>query len=127
MLAGRFVVVRLLATGGMGAVYEAHDEILRTAVALKLFRGDIANDVTALDRFRREALLARQVGHPNVCRVYELYETLSAAGRRVRFLTMELLRGETLSQRLAHVGRLSTAEALPLVQQPDACRTAWRF
>jgi serine/threonine protein kinase len=117
VLAGRFVVIRLVARGGMGAVYEAHDDILQTRVAIKLIRRDIANDARALERFRREALLARQVSHPNVCRVYELYETSTAAGHHVRFLTMELLSGETLAQRLSRVGRLSTGEALPLVQQ----------
>jgi serine/threonine protein kinase len=117
VLAGRFVVVRLLARGGMGAVYEAHDAILRTRVAVKLIRSDLSNDATALDRFRREVLLGRQVSHPNVCRVYELYETNTAAGHHVRFLTMEFISGETLSKRLARGGRLSTQEALPLVEQ----------
>jgi serine/threonine protein kinase len=117
VLASRFVVVRLLAKGGMGAVYEAHDSILRARVALKLIRSDLSDDAIALDRFRREVLLGRQVSHPNVCRVYELYETLTTSGLHVRFLTMELLSGETLSQRLARVGRLATREALPLVQQ----------
>jgi serine/threonine protein kinase/DNA-binding CsgD family transcriptional regulator len=116
-LAGRFTVLRLLARGGMGAVYECHDGTLRTRVALKLIRTDIASDAAALERFRREVLLARQVSHPNVCRVYELYQATTVAALPIHFLTMELLAGETLSQRLTRVGPLSTAEALPLLRQ----------
>jgi eukaryotic-like serine/threonine-protein kinase len=116
-LLGRLRVVRFLAQGGMGAVYEATDGVLRTRVALKLIRRRIAQDSTAMERFVREVLLARQIGHPNVCRVYELYEATTAAGDPVRFLTMELLPGETLSRKLAREGRLSMAEALPLATQ----------
>ena len=116
-LLGRFTVVRFIAGGGMGAVYEAMDSVLRTPVALKLIRRRIAQDGTAMQRFRREVLLARQVGHPNVCRVYELYEAKTAAGEAIQFLTMELLLGETLSRKLAREGRMSAAQALPLARQ----------
>ena len=116
-LVGRFTVVRLIAHGGMGAVYEATDGVLRTRVALKLIRRRIAEDGTAMERFRREVLLARQVSHPNVCRVHELYEATTAAGERIQFLTMELLSGGTLARRLAREGAIATAEALPLVRQ----------
>jgi TolB-like protein len=57
------------------------------------------------------------VSHPNVCRVYELYESTTATGAPCHFLTMEFLEGETLAARLSSRGRLSTKEALPLVQQ----------
>jgi tRNA A-37 threonylcarbamoyl transferase component Bud32/tetratricopeptide (TPR) repeat protein len=116
-LVGRFTVVRFIAHGGMGAVYEANDGVLRTRVALKLIRRLIASDGVAMERFRREVLLARQVGHPNVCRVYELYEATTASGEPIQFLTMELLSGETLAQKLVREGTVSTAEALPLVKQ----------
>jgi eukaryotic-like serine/threonine-protein kinase len=116
-LAGRFSVLRFIARGGMGAVYEANDVILRTPVALKVLQGRIVADAGIMERFRREVLLARRVSHPNVCRVYELYQGASATGTPVHFLTMEFLDGETLATRLARTGRMSTAEALPLVQQ----------
>ena len=74
-------------------------------------------DASALDRFRREVLLARRVAHPNVCHVYEFYEARTAEGVAVHFLTMELLDGDTLARRLRDTGRMSTAEALPLVVQ----------
>jgi len=116
-LAGRFTILRFLARGGMGAVYEATDVMLRTRVALKVLEGRITSDAAAMERFRREVLLARRVSHPNVCRVYELYQATTATGGPVHFLTMEFLEGETLAARLARQGRLTTAEALPLVRQ----------
>src|SRR5262249_19637597 len=73
-LAGRFTVLRFIAQGAMGAVYEANDKVLRTRVALKLIGRGIARNATAMERFRREVLLARRVSHPNICRVHELYE-----------------------------------------------------
>jgi serine/threonine protein kinase/tetratricopeptide (TPR) repeat protein len=116
-LAGRFTILRFIARGGMGAVYEANDAILRTQVALKVLQGRIVANAEAMERFRREVLLARRVSHPNVCRVYELYQSVTASGAPCHFLTMEFLEGETLASRIAHHGRLSTAEALPLAQQ----------
>jgi len=117
LLAGRFSIVRFIARGGMGAVYEAEDLSLRTRVALKIIHSALLADSSALERFRREVLLARRVGHPNVCHVYEFYDARTAEGVPVHFLTMELLEGETLSQRLRERGRMTTAEALPLVLQ----------
>jgi len=116
-LAGRFTVLHFVARGGMGAVYEANDAILRTQVALKVLQGRIVANTEAMERFRREVLLARRVSHPNVCRVYELYQSVTASGAPCHFLTMEFLEGETLASRLARTGRLSTQEALPLAQQ----------
>ncbi|HEY1904839.1 MAG TPA: protein kinase, partial [Myxococcaceae bacterium] len=101
----------------MGAVYDATDVVLRTRVALKVLEGRITDDIEAMERFRREVLLARRVSHPNVCRVYELYQTTTAAGAPVHFLTMEFLEGETLAAQLAREGHLTTTESLPLVQQ----------
>jgi len=117
LLAGRFSVVRFVARGGMGAVYEATDVLLKSRVALKVIRGWIATDATAMERLRREVLLGRRVAHPNVCKVYELYEATTAGGVPIHFLTMELLEGESLARRLARKGRLTTDEALPLVRQ----------
>ncbi len=116
-LAGRFVVLRFIARGGMGAVYEANDVMLHTRVALKVLQGQVTADAAAMERFQREVLLARRVSHPHVCRVYEFYQSTTAGGVPIHFLTMEYLEGETLASRIARTGRLSTAEALPLVTQ----------
>jgi len=117
LLAGRFSIERFIARGGMGAVYEATDLALRSRVALKIIRSSILGDGAALERFRREVLLARKIAHRNVCHVYEFYETRTEADLPVHFLTMELLEGETLASRLHARGRMTPGEALPLVLQ----------
>ncbi|HEX6863638.1 MAG TPA: protein kinase, partial [Thermoanaerobaculia bacterium] len=111
-IAGRYRVVRFLARGGMGEVYEVEDQELRERVALKTVRGDVSRDHMAVERFRREIQLARKVTHPNVCRIFDV-----AFHGGLIFLTMELLEGETLAQRLRRAGPMSTEEALPVARQ----------
>src|SRR5262249_3420577 len=110
-LAGRFRIVNFLGAGGMGEVYEAEDLELRDTVALKTIRPDkLTPDTT--DRFRREVQLARRITHSNVCRVFDVFRTASRAQQAdVVFVTMELLRGETLAQQLQRVGRLRYPDA----------------
>lgn len=112
LVAGRYRIAALLGAGGMGEVYSALDTAQgdqRVAVkALRLDRGSAELDA----RFRREVRLAQQVDHPHVCRVFELGEHAGDL-----FCVMELLEGETLFGRLARVGRLSPAEALPIALQ----------
>jgi tetratricopeptide (TPR) repeat protein/TolB-like protein len=119
VLASRFRIVRFIAQGGMGEVYEAEDSELGGRVALKTIRSGIAEDSGSIDRFKREVQLARQVTHGNVCRIYDVFRH---AG--ITFLTMELLHGETLADRLARVDRLTTAQARPIVSQIAAGLTA---
>jgi serine/threonine protein kinase/Flp pilus assembly protein TadD len=116
VLAGRFIVRRFIARGGMGEVYEAEDQELRSRVALKTVLASFATDDTALERLKREVLLGRRVSHPNVCRTHELYVTRTADGKALRFLTMEFLDGETLARRLRREGRLSTDETRILLK-----------
>ena len=115
LLAERYRVVRFLAQGGMGEVYEAEDLELRENVALKTISARHDQDA-ALDRFKREIQLARKVSHANVCRIFDLGQHRADDGESITFLTMELLRGETLSQRLRQRGRLPVGEALPIAQ-----------
>ena len=82
VVAGRFRIVRFIARGGMGEVYEAEDLELRGRVALKTSARDVAHDPRGLERFKREIQLARKVTHPNVCRIFDLGSTSTdAAGR----------------------------------------------
>lgn len=120
VLARRFRVVRLVARGGMGDVYEAEDLELHTRVALKAIRPDIAADERVLELFRNEIQTARRVTHPNVCRIYDLVqhsEPSSHGEEMMVLLTMELLSGDTLSQHLKVHGVLSREQALPLIAQ----------
>jgi serine/threonine protein kinase len=115
LLAGRFRIVRFIAQGGMGEVYEAEDLELSGQVALKTIRSEIAEEVGSVDRFKREVHIARQVTHPNVCRIYDVFRHGGTT-----FLTMEFLQGETLADRLSRQRRFSTAEAMPIVSQVAA-------
>jgi eukaryotic-like serine/threonine-protein kinase len=119
VLASRYRIVSFLGRGAVGEVYEAEDLELGGKIAVKVLPPEIAADERVLQRFKREIQLARRVTHPNVCRVFDLVhhrgeEGPGAPAERL-FLTMELLRGETLEQRLARQGRLTTAEALPVI------------
>jgi non-specific serine/threonine protein kinase len=116
LLARRFRIVRILARGGMGLVLEAMDEELRTPVALKLILPELAASPEAVERLRREVALARRITHPNVCRVFEFFAALEARERRV-FFTMELLSGETLSERIRSRGVIPLPEALDYARQ----------
>ena len=116
VVANRFRIIRFIARGGMGEVYEADDPEVGERVALKTIRPEIASDKQMIDRFRREIQLARSVTHPNVCRIFDLFHHRnSATGETVTFLTMELLDGETLAARIARSGRIAPLDALPFV------------
>src|SRR5687768_1202112 len=115
VLASRYQVVAFLGQGAVGEVYEAEDLELGERIAIKILRPEIGGDERVLQRFKREIQLGRRVTHPNVCRVFDLVKPEGPPGSTGAFLTMELLRGETLEQRLAREGRMSTAEALPVI------------
>jgi Protein kinase domain len=106
VLAGRYRVLGLIGHGGMGEVYRAYDLILNQAVALKfLGRGNM--DEAALARFRNEVRVARQVSHPNVCRVYDI-----GFIEGFHFLSMEYLDGDDLASLLRRIGRLPQDKAI---------------
>jgi predicted Ser/Thr protein kinase len=112
VLAERYRIVGLLGKGGMGEVYRADDLKLGQVVALKFLPEELARDEAALERFRAEVRTARQVSHPNVCRVYDIGES---DGRQ--FLTMEYVDGEDLAGLLRRIGRLPGGKALDVARQ----------
>jgi tRNA A-37 threonylcarbamoyl transferase component Bud32 len=118
-VAGRYRIVKFLARGGMGEVYEAFDEVLQEPVAVKTLIATALDDDRAMARLVVEVRLARRVTHPNVCRILEFgfHAPASWKGARLPLVTMELLSGETLAQRLARVGRLGPEAALPFARQ----------
>jgi serine/threonine protein kinase len=101
MVDGRYRIVRFIARGGMGLVYEVLDVHLEEALALKALKPEVARQSGNLKRFHREILLARKVTHPNVCRIYDAGLHQGRSGYEIYFLTMELLHGETLENLLA--------------------------
>jgi tetratricopeptide (TPR) repeat protein/TolB-like protein len=126
-VAGRYRVVRSLGIGGMGEVYECEDRMLGEPVALKTIRPEIASDPAALSRFRREIQLARRVTHGNVCRIFDVGSHKKDLGNgelELAFLTMELLPGQTLAERLRDAAPLAQAEVLAITSQVSAALAA---
>ncbi len=111
MVAGRYQIARFLGRGGMGEVYAALDRTLGEPIAIKTLSSSLAADARAVARFRREALLARRVTHPCVCRTYDI-----GSDGNITFLTMELLEGETLGSRLRREGRLPLEAVLEIME-----------
>lgn len=111
-LAGRYRIVALVGKGGMGKVYRAEDLKLGQTVALKFLPEPLVSDAAARARFHREVRVARQVSHPNVCRVFDIGETDGLV-----FLSMEYVDGEDLASLLRRIGRLPPDKALEIARQ----------
>lgn len=109
LLAGRYRLVRRCGIGGMGEVWEAEDTVLERRVAVKLVIGDRRHDPDVLARFEREARTGARLVHPALATVYDFGEADEGT-----FLVMELLSGETLSERLRR-GPLPASEAASVV------------
>ncbi len=112
---GRYEILRVLGQGGMGAVYQARDRELDRLIALKVIRPELATDPAILQRFKQELILARNITHKNVVRIYDLGE---AEG--IRFISMEYVDGEDLRTLLRHHSKFSSREAIGMIEQ--VCR-----
>lgn len=112
----RYTILKLLGTGGMGAVYQAFDHELGVAVAIKVIRPSAQSDATAAKeleaRFKRELVLARQVTHKYVVRIHDLGEIDG-----IKYLTMPFVEGETLAQVLRTQGALPIERVIKIAQQ----------
>jgi serine/threonine protein kinase/tetratricopeptide (TPR) repeat protein len=115
VLAQRYEIVQILGQGGMGAVYKATDLELNRTVALKVIRPDLARDRAIVDRFKQELLLAHQVTHRNVIRIYDLSESDG-----MKFITMEYVEGDNLLTLLHQKKKFSPEESVEIMQQ--VCR-----
>ena len=109
ILDGRFHILREVARGGMGVVYEAHDAKLDRRIALK------CAIFTHRRHLPREVRNASEVSHPNVCKIFEIHTASTRTGE-IDFITMEFLDGETLSARLKR-GRIPEPEARTIARQ----------
>jgi eukaryotic-like serine/threonine-protein kinase len=112
VLEGRYRILGLLGRGGMGEVYRADDLRLGQPVALKFLPESLSHDPIRLAQFHSEVRTARQVSHPNVCRVYDIGDALGQL-----FLSMEYIDGEDLSSLLRRIGRLPEDKALEIARQ----------
>jgi len=115
LFGGRYEILSILGQGGMGAVYKARDRELDRLIALKVIRPELATDPAILQRFKQELILARNITHKNVVRIYDLGE---AEG--IRFISMEYVDGEDLRTLLRGEGKFSVKDTLAVIEQ--VCR-----
>jgi eukaryotic-like serine/threonine-protein kinase len=115
LLAERYEIIALLGQGGMGAVYKARDSELDRLVAIKLIRPDLASNPEVLRRFKQELILAREVTHRNVIRIFDLGQA-----KGFKFITMEFVEGRDLRAVLRERGKLPPEEAVRIILQ--VCR-----
>jgi serine/threonine-protein kinase len=120
-IGGRYELGRLLATGGMGQVWEARDLLLGRPVAVKVLRSEYADDPTFRARFRAEAQHAALLGHRNIAAVFDYGEVPAEEhGEHLAYLVMELVDGEPLSAVLAREGSLDVERTLDVLRQTAA-------
>jgi eukaryotic-like serine/threonine-protein kinase len=116
-LSGRYRLQRLIATGGMGQVWEAVDSRLGRRVAVKVLKAEFSSDPEFVERFRAEARTVAMLNHPGIASVYDYGETEMDGEGRTAYLVMELVNGEPLNSVLKRMGRLSLRHALDLLEQ----------
>lgn len=108
----RYLIVRSIGEGGMANVYLAHDTILDRDVAIKILRGDLANDEKFVRRFQREALSASSLSHPNIVEMYDVGED-----NGTYYIVMEYVEGKTLKQLIKRRGALTLSECIDIMLQ----------
>lgn len=116
-LSGRYRLQRLIATGGMGQVWEAVDSRLGRRVAVKVLKSEFSSDPEFIERFRAEARTTAMLNHPGIASVHDYGETQMNGEGRTAYLVMELVNGEPLNSVLKRMGKLSLRHALDLLEQ----------
>lgn len=117
MLSGRYRLQRLIATGGMGQVWESVDSRLGRRVAVKVLKQEFSSDPEFLERFRAEARTVAMLNHPGIAAVHDYGETDIDGEGRTAYLVMELINGEPLNSVIKRTGRLSLRHALDMLEQ----------
>lgn len=112
LFAKRYEVVEELGRGGMAKVYRVVDKNVQEDIALKLLNPEIASDKEAIERFRNELKMARNIAHRNICRMYDLNEENGNF-----FITMEYVSGEDLKSLVRRIGQLSVGKAVSVAKQ----------
>jgi eukaryotic-like serine/threonine-protein kinase len=113
-LAERYVLETPIASGGMATVWRARDDVLARAVAVKILHGHLADDEAFVQRFRREALAAARLSHPNIVSIYDTGAERSADDVERNYIVMEFCAGGTVTDMVASDGRLDAARAFPI-------------
>ena len=108
----RYEVRKLIGEGGMANVYLGYDTILERDVAIKVLRGDLADDEKFVRRFRREAQSASLLNHPNIVQIYDVGEDDGNF-----YIVMEFINGQTLKQLIKKRGKLSVPEVVDIMSQ----------
>ncbi|MDG3017168.1 serine/threonine-protein kinase [Speluncibacter jeojiensis] len=116
-IAGRYRLLRLVATGGMGQVWEAIDQRLDRRVAVKVLKAELSDNPEFLERFRIEARTTASLNHPGIAGVYDYGETTDPAGAQLAYLVMEFVDGEPLSAVLRRMGVIPLQHALDMLEQ----------
>ncbi|MEJ6537110.1 MAG: serine/threonine-protein kinase [Mycobacterium sp.] len=116
-LSGRYRLQRLIATGGMGQVWEAVDSRLGRRVAVKVLKQEFSSDPEFLERFRAEARIVAMLNHPGIAAVHDYGETDMDGEGRTAYLVMELVNGEPLNSVIKRTGRLSLRHSLDMLEQ----------
>ncbi len=116
-LSGRYRLQRLIATGGMGQVWEAVDSRLGRRVAVKVLKAEYSSDPEFVERFRAEARTVAMLNHPGIASVHDYGETEIDGEGRTAYLVMELVNGEPLNSVIKRTGRLSLRHALDMLEQ----------
>jgi len=111
-IAGRYVLEQVLGEGGMATVYQARHKLVDRPCAVKILHGEVVRDATVKERFRREALHAQRLAHPNIIEVFDQGETEEGTA----FLVMELLEGHSLGHVIAQ-GKVNVTRTLKLAVQ----------
>ena len=116
-LSARYRLQRLIATGGMGQVWEGVDSRLGRRVAIKVLKAEYSTDAEFVERFRAEARTVAMLNHPGIAGVYDYGETDIDGEGRTAYLVMELVNGEPLNSVIKRTGRLSLRHALDMLEQ----------
>jgi serine/threonine-protein kinase len=122
LVGGRYQITGLIASGGMGEVFQAHDRVLDRTVALKILHAGLGSDQDFIERFRKEATIAGRLSHPNIVQVYDFGRGEDGSA----YMAMELVEGQNLREILAASGRLRPALAARVAAQVCAALEAAR-
>jgi serine/threonine protein kinase len=112
VIADRYSLTRRIGKGASGVVFRAYDNLLKVEIAIKILKGEYMVHRDAVERFKQEVLLARDIGHPNILRIYHLGESENRL-----YLTMKLVEGPTLARWITKQGNIQFTQVIRLIKK----------